>query len=198
MALHEASQPSGRLSARIVCVIGSREEAPVVERARAAGLRVEIIDPKAMDADEYAPALLRVLRSADAAAIALAGYLRRLPSPVVEAYRHRIVNVHPALLPAFGGKGMYGEHVHRAVLEYGAKVSGCTVHLVDENYDTGPVIIQRAVPVEEGDTPETLAARILPHEHAALIDAVQLLAEDRLRVEGRVVHIKASSPALPQ
>ena len=88
MALHEASQ-AGRLSARIVCVVGSREEAPVVERARAAGLRVEIIDPKSMDADEYAAALLRVLRAADAAAIALAGYLRRLPSPVVEAYRHR-------------------------------------------------------------------------------------------------------------
>jgi phosphoribosylglycinamide formyltransferase-1 len=97
------------------------------------------------------------------------------------------VNIHPALLPAFGGKGMYGEHVHRAVLDYGAKVSGCTVHFVDEDYDTGPVIAQRAVPVAENDTPETLAARILPHEHVALVDALSLLADGRLRVEGRRV-----------
>jgi phosphoribosylglycinamide formyltransferase-1 len=147
-----------------------------------------VIDPKAFaDVDAYGAALLGALGAAETEAIALAGYLRRLPAPIVNAFRHRIVNIHPALLPAFGGKGMYGEHVHRAVLDYGAKVSGCTVHFVDEDYDTGPVIAQRAVPVAENDTPETLAARILPHEHAALVDALSLLADGRLRVEGRRV-----------
>lgn len=194
LALHAAAL-EGRLSARIVAVVGSTETAPALERARGEGLPVAVVNPKAYDAegDGYGDALLKVLREAGADSIALAGYLRRLPSPVVAAYRHRIVNIHPALLPSFGGKGMYGEHVHRAVLEYGAKVSGCTVHFVDEAYDTGPVILQKVVPVEEGDTPETLATRILPHEHAAYIEALQLLAEGRLAVKGRVVRVKAST-----
>ena len=93
--------------------------------------------------------------------------MRRLPPAVVSAYAGRIMNVHPALLPLFGGRGMYGEHVHQAVLDSGMKVSGCTVHFVDEQYDTGPIILQTAVPVEDEDTPQTLAARILPHEHQA-------------------------------
>jgi formyltetrahydrofolate-dependent phosphoribosylglycinamide formyltransferase len=189
MALH-ASACEGRLLARVVLVVGSKKDAPALLRADEAGLPTCVIDPKALGGYEaYADALLTHLHRAGADAIALAGYLRRLPSPVVAAFRHRIVNVHPALLPSFGGKGMYGEHVHRAVLEYGCKVSGCTVHFVDEAYDTGPIIAQRTVPVEEGDTPETLAARVLPHEHAAFADALQLLAENRLRVEGRVVHV---------
>lgn len=188
MALYGAAQ-EGRLSARIVCVIGTRSDAPAAERAREAGLNVRIVSPKDRTEDEYGAALLRVLTAAGADAIALAGFLRKMPPAVVAAFPRRIVNVHPSLLPSFGGQGMYGEHVHRAVLEYGCKVSGCTVHFVDEAYDTGPVIVQRAVPVEEGDTPETLAARILPHEHAAFADALQLLAEGRLRVEGRTVHV---------
>lgn len=188
MAIHEAAR-KGRLSAPVAVVIGARESAPALERARAEGLRTAVVNPKAMTEEEYGGALLSLLREAEVGAIALAGYLRRLPSPVVAAFRHRIVNIHPALLPAFGGQGMYGEHVHRAVLEYGAKVSGCTVHFVDEAYDTGPVILQRVVPVEEGDTPETLAARILPVEHAALVEALQLLAEGRLTVDGRIVRI---------
>jgi phosphoribosylglycinamide formyltransferase-1 len=129
------------------------------------------------------------LGAAQVGAVVLAGYLRRLPSPVVAAYRHRIVNIHPSLLPCFGGKGMYGEHVHRAVLGYGVKVSGCTVHLVDEEYDTGPIISQRAIPVADDDTPATLAARILPHEHAALVEALGWMAEGRLLIEGRRVRV---------
>jgi len=190
MALHEAAQ-QGRLAARIVCVIGTRSDAPAAERARAAGLDVRIVSPKDRTEEEYADALLRVLRASGADTIALAGFLRKMPSPVVSAFPRRIVNVHPSLLPSFGGLGMYGEHVHRAVLEYGCKVSGCSVHFVDEAYDTGPVIAQRAVPVEEGDTPETLAARVLPHEHAAFADALQLLAEGRLSVDGRTVRVAA-------
>jgi formyltetrahydrofolate-dependent phosphoribosylglycinamide formyltransferase len=189
MALHAAVQ-EGRLSARIVAVIGSKEDAPALVRAREAGMQTYIVDPKRQEDDSrYGDALLTVLRAAGADTIGLAGYLRRLPSTVVAAFRDRIVNIHPALLPAFGGKGMYGEHVHRAVLEHGVKVTGCTVHFVDEAYDTGPIILQKVVPIEEGDTPETLAARILPHEHAAYIEALQLLAENRLTVEGRIVHV---------
>lgn len=186
MALHEATR-GGRLNGRIVLVLGSRAGAPALERAAQAGLATAVVDPKATDAADYGAALLRTLGEAGADTIALAGYLRRLPSPVVRAFSHRVLNTHPALLPAFGGKGMYGEHVHRAVLEYGVKVSGCTVHFVDEEYDTGPIIAQRTVPVLEHDTPETLAARILPEEHAAYVEALQWLAEGRLRVEGRVV-----------
>ncbi len=115
--------------------------------------------------------------------------MRVLPSQVVDAYRWRIMNIHPALIPLFCGKGMYGEHVHQAALDYGVKVSGCTVHFVDEEYDTGPIILQKPVPVEERDTAETLAARILPHEHKAYPEAIQLFAEGRLHVEGRRVHV---------
>ena len=194
MALHEAARDA-RLAARIVLVIGSRAGAPALERATQAGLATVVMDPKAADEADYAAALLRALGAAGVDTIALAGYMRRLPSPVVSAYPHRILNTHPALLPAFGGRGMYGEHVHRAVLEYGVKVSGCTVHFVDEEYDTGPIIAQRSVPVVEDDTPETLAARILPEEHAAYIEALQWLAEGRLRVEGRLVRVAQSGSA---
>jgi phosphoribosylglycinamide formyltransferase-1 len=189
MALHAAAQ-EGRLAARIAVVIGARSDAPAIIRAQEEGIPVAFADPKAFPGEaEYASTLLSVLKGAGADTIALAGYLRKVPSAVVAEYRHRILNIHPALLPSFGGKGMYGEHVHKAVLEYGAKVSGCTVHFVDEAYDTGPVIAQRVVPVEEGDTSATLAARILPQEHAAYVEALQLLAENRLNVEGRIVHV---------
>jgi phosphoribosylglycinamide formyltransferase 1 len=192
MALHAAAR-EGRLSARIVAVIAGRKDAPALLRAEENGIPTFAVDPKRYEADEqYGAALMAVLRDTGTDTIALAGYLRRLPPAIVGVYRHRIVNVHPALLPAFGGKGMYGEHVHRAVVEYGVKVSGCTVHFVDEAYDTGPIILQKVVPVEEGDTPGTLAARVLTQEHAAYIEALQLLAEGCLSVTGRVVHVARS------
>jgi len=189
-AVHEAIQ-TGRLAARVAAVIGTRTDAPAIQRAEEAGLPVRIVDPKRLEGGEgaYEATLLATLRETGAATIVLAGFLRRLPSGVVRAFRHRILNIHPALLPAFGGKGMYGIYVHQAVLEHGCKVSGCTVHFADETYDTGPIIAQRAVPVEEGDTPEDLAARILPCEHTLLVEALQLIAADRITVEGRVVHI---------
>ena len=187
-----AAAAEGRLSGRIVHVVGAKADAPVILRAQDAGIATAIIDPKAFaHEDGYADALLTALQDGGADTVALAGYLRRLPNAIVSAFKHRIVNVHPSLLPAFGGKGMYGEHVHRAVLAYGCKVSGCTVHLVDETYDTGPILLQRAVTVEADDTPETLAARILPQEHRAFVDALQLLAEDRVTVDGRVARVRA-------
>lgn len=104
-------------------------------------------------------------------------------------YRNRIVNIHPALLPAFGGKGMYGQHVHKAVVRSGAQVSGATVHLVDEEYDTGPIILQRRVRVSPEDTPDSLAGRVLAVEHELYAEAIRLFAEGRVRVDGRRVRI---------
>ena len=131
--------------------------------------------------------MLEALRGHEVGLVCLAGYMRMLPESVVNEYKNAVMNVHPALLPLFGGKGMYGEHVHRAVLESGMKVTGCTVHFVDYDYDTGPVILQRCVAVEEGDTPQTLAARVLPAEHAAYVEAISLFVDDRVVVDcGRV------------
>lgn len=179
----------GEIAARMGVVVATRSDAPVLERARAMQVATAVVSPRKYENDEagYADALQRLLERHDIGLICLAGYMRRLPSPIVAAYVGRIMNVHPALLPLFGGRGMYGEHVHQAVLDSGMKVSGCTVHFVDEHYDTGPIILQTAVPVEDEDTPHTLAARILPCEHRAYVRAVQLFAQGRLRIEGRRV-----------
>lgn len=185
----------GRITGKVAVVIGVKEDAPAMERARSQGIPAIEIRPRAFESEEeYGEALLKVFADYQIDLVCLAGYMRILPSNVVNAYRWRVMNIHPALIPLFCGKGMYGEHVHKAALEYGVKVSGCTVHFVDEEYDTGPIIIQRTVPVLEGDTPETLAARVLVEEHKAYPEAVQLFAEGRLKVEGRVVHILPSNP----
>lgn len=189
VAIHSAIS-AGKLPAEIVCVIGTRADAPAIARAKEAGLVTKIVSPKDRSDDEYADVLLRVLRAANADTIALAGYMRRFPSSVVQAFAHRIVNIHPSLLPAFGGHGMYGEKVHQAVIETGVKVSGCTVHFVDEEFDTGPIILQKVVPVEDDDTAQTLAARILSCEHAAFPEALALLAAGRLHIEGRRVRLR--------
>lgn len=185
-AIHDAIT-GGQLNAQIVLVVGSQADAPVMDYARETGLPTAVVDPKLFTGDTaaYADALLAALTDARANAIVLAGYLRRVPSPLLAAFPHRVVNIHPSLLPAFGGKGMYGHHVHQAVLDYGAKVSGCSVHFVDETYDTGPVIMQRVVPVYDTDTPETLAARVLAEEHTALVEALRLLSQNRLCMDGR-------------
>ncbi|MCI0703467.1 MAG: phosphoribosylglycinamide formyltransferase, partial [Planctomycetia bacterium] len=119
--------------------------------------------------------------------VCFAGWLHLLP--IAPDFHHKVLNIHPALLPAFGGKGMYGHHVHEAVLNYGAKVSGCTVHFADDTYDTGPILVQRAVPVKEEDTPDTLAARVFAAECEAYPEAIRLIAEGRVTVQGRRVII---------
>jgi phosphoribosylglycinamide formyltransferase 1 len=186
MAIHRATQ-DGRLSACVSLVIGTKADAPALIRAQDAGIPVIVVP---FDA-HYEARVLDALEGAQIDVIALAGFLRKLPVAVVERYRHKIVNVHPALLPSFGGKGMYGHHVHEAVVAYGCKVSGCTVHFVDAEYDTGPILLQRTVPVLDNDTPEELAARILPEEHSAYIEALGYLAEGRIAVDGRRVTIAA-------
>jgi phosphoribosylglycinamide formyltransferase 1 len=183
---------AGEVDAEVAVVIGTRSEAPAMERARLAGVPAVVVSPRKYEGDTgaYGVALLRQLDRFGVELICLAGFMLKLPPAVVDRYRDRIMNVHPALLPFFGGQGMYGENVHRAVLESGMKVSGATVHLVDEQYDSGPIVVQSAVPIEESDTPETLAARVLPVEHRLYVEAISLFAQGRLRVEGRRVQVK--------
>lgn len=188
--LADACQTGYIPHARIGRVIGTHADSPAVERARELGLPVSIV---AGSIEDYPSALRDTLAGAQTDLICLAGYMRRVPDQVLQEYAGRIVNTHPALLPAFGGKGMYGIHVHEAVLAYGAKVSGCTVHFIDEEYDTGPVILQKAVSVEEDDTPETLAGRVLTVEHEIYPLAVKLIAERRVRLDGRRVRILPAS-----
>lgn len=183
---------SGDIPGQVAVVIGTRQDAPALERARSAGVRAVVVSPKKYENDEagYAVTLLRILQGAGVELICLAGFMRILPLPVVEAYHGHILNVHPALLPMFGGKGMYGEHVHAAVIESGMKLSGCTVHFADEQYDAGPIIHQVAVPIRDDDTPQTLAARILPVEHRAYCDVIRWFVEGRIAVEGRRVSVR--------
>lgn len=172
-----------------LCVT-NRATAGVVERARKYDVAVEVLeDPN--DATH----VLDLLRTKEIDVIALAGYLRRIPTELVTAYRHRILNIHPALLPSFGGRGMYGMHVHRAVIESGVRWTGVTIHMVDEEYDTGPIVLQSPLPVLQEDTPESLAARVLELEHHLYPIALRLLAQRRLHVDGRRVVIVEEEPA---
>lgn len=176
-------------AARVVRVIASKPGIRALERARDAGVETSVLPRGAIEAGEEAEAafLLETLEEADAGFVVLAGYLRLVPAGVVRAYRGRIVNIHPALLPTFGGEGMYGERVHRAVLESGVRVTGVTVHFVDEEYDRGPIAAQWPVPVLEGDDPGGLAARVLEVEHRVLPAVVAGFARGELRLtdEGR-------------
>lgn len=168
----------GRQDAAVVLVASDRADAPALDRARRRGVEAAVVD--AGDA----AGMLAALERAEVDWIVLAGYLKRVPGEVVRRYPSRILNIHPALLPAHGGKGMYGERVHASVLEAGEKVSGASVHLVDEEYDRGPVVAREEVPVEPLDTPATLAARVLEVEHRLLPAVVIAAAEGRIRVEG--------------
>ncbi|MDZ7363323.1 MAG: phosphoribosylglycinamide formyltransferase [candidate division KSB1 bacterium] len=179
-----------RLKAQVMLCVSNRADAGALQIARAAQIPTAVIEEKQFaDAADYASALLAELAKHDANFIALAGFMRKIPVEVVRQFRHRLVNIHPALLPSFGGKGMYGHHVHEAVLAYGCKVTGATVHFVDEDYDTGPPILQRCIAVLDDDTAETLAARVLEIEHQIYPEALQLFAEERVRVEGRKIKI---------
>jgi phosphoribosylglycinamide formyltransferase-1 len=176
----------GRLHARIVQVISSVPEAFGLERARRAGLPIAVITRKeAGSRDEFSRRIFDLCRRADAELVCMAGFLQLITIP--EDFTNRVMNIHPALIPAFCGKGFYGHKVHEAVLEYGAKVSGCTVHFADNEYDHGAIILQRAVPVLDDDTPDTLAARVFEQECEAYPEAIGLFAEGRLKIEGRGV-----------
>ena len=179
------------LPATPACCVSNVPDAGALDRARRHDVPTAVVEPSNHDTPEtFGRALLDVLSAHDATFVALAGYMIKVPPNVVEAYRGRMTNVHPALLPAFGGKGMYGMNVHEAVLDYGGHWSGVTVHLVDEEYDHGPIVLQEPVPVYEGDTPDTLAERVKTVEHRLYPYALRLFAEQRVEVDGRTVRLE--------
>lgn len=183
---------AGTLPAEVVLCVSDKPTAYALERAAAHGVPAALLDPRDAaftDEADYTARLLETLARHRVNFIALAGYMQKIPVAVVDAFRGCILNIHPALLPRFGGKGMYGKHVHRAVLEAGERESGATVHLVDAEFDTGPIVLQRRVPVRAGDTPETLAARVLTVEHRLYPEALRLFAEHRVTVDGREVSV---------
>ena len=181
---------AGDIDGQIVLVLANASKAFALERAKKHGIPAEFVSKKQAGSDEaFNDVILQKLKDAQVDLVVLAGYLPILGSQVVRAYEHRIINIHPALIPAFCGPGMYGHHVHEAVLAYGAKISGATTHFVDEQVDHGGVIMQRSVPVLEGDTPDTLAARVLTVEHQILPESVKLFCAGKLGVDGRQVHV---------
>lgn len=181
---------AGTIDGQIVLVLANASKAYALERARQHGIPAAFVSKKQAGSDEaFNDVILDKLRAADAELVVLAGYLPIVGRQIVRAYEHRIINIHPALIPAFCGPGMYGHHVHEAVLAYGAKISGATTHFVDEQVDHGGVILQKSVPVLEGDTPETLAARVLTVEHEILPESVRLFCAGKLGVDGRHVHV---------
>ena len=184
------AQEAGSIDGEIVLVLSNASKAYALERARKHGIEAKFISKKQAGSDEaFNDAILAELRRAGAELVVLAGYLPIVGAQIVRAYEHRIINIHPALIPAFCGPGMYGHHVHEAVLAYGAKISGATTHFVDEQVDHGGVIMQASVPVLEDDTPDTLAARVLTVEHRILPESVRLFCAGKLGVDGRRVHV---------
>lgn len=179
---------SGELYAEIVCVISNRRDAYILERARMNGIEAIFIDPKGLSREEYDKIIVSELeKRGPIDLILLIGYMRILSKFFVDRFRWRILNIHPSLLPAFSG-GMDLE-VHKAVLDYGVKVTGCTLHFVDEGVDTGPILIQKVVEVSDDDTPLTLKAKVQKKEQEALIEAIKIFQEKMIMIDGRRVRI---------
>ena len=175
----------GEIPAEIAVVIADKRDAYALERARAKGIpAVAVVYRDFEERADFERTMLDELHAHGVTLVILAGFMRILSPVFVHAYTGRILNIHPALLPSFPGA-----HAHRDALAYGVKVSGCTVHFVDEGMDSGPIILQASVPVMEDDTEETLAARVLEQEHRIFPEAIKLYVEDRLRTDGRRVHI---------
>jgi phosphoribosylglycinamide formyltransferase-1 len=179
------SVAAGRIpNAEIAIALSNREDARGIEKARAFGIEARIISSRGLEREAYDKLVIAALQEKRVDLVCLAGYMRLLSPQFVAAFRNRILNIHPSLLPAFPGL-----EAPRQALEHGAKFSGCTVHFVDENLDAGPIVLQACVPIEDNDTPETLAERILREEHRIYTEAVRIVLEERFRVEGRRVLI---------
>ena len=177
---------SGRISnAEIAIVLSHREGAPGIDKARARGIVTQVIPSKGLEREAYDKLVVAALQEKSVDLVCLAGYMRLLSPHFVAAFPHRILNIHPSLLPSFPGL-----ESQRQALEHGAKFSGCTVHFVDENLDAGPIVMQACVPIEDRDTPETLSARILQQEHRIYTEAVRIVLEGRYRMDGRRVLIQ--------
>ena len=180
----------GRISgAEIVVVISDHEDAPGLKRAAEHGIATIAIERKGRTRTEHDREIIAALQERRVDLVCLAGYMRLLSSSFIEAFRHRILNIHPSLLPSFPGLD-----AQQQAIEHGVKWTGCTVHFVDETLDCGPIITQRAVPVQDDDTPETLAARILVEEHQAYAEAVALICSGNYKLEGRRVRPNLSNP----
>ncbi|MBD3344522.1 MAG: phosphoribosylglycinamide formyltransferase [Chitinivibrionales bacterium] len=181
-------QKSGELHVDFAVLISNNSKAYAGERARNNGIPAIHLPPSRFSTlEDYTRELMKAMDEYSVDMIVLAGYMKIIPAAVVQRYRNRILNIHPALLPSFGGKGMYGKKVHRAVLDYGSKISGITVHFVDEQYDSGPIVLQVSTPVLDDDDPETLAERVLKLEHANYWRAVEAVARNKIAVSGRRV-----------
>ncbi|MGA8222353.1 MAG: phosphoribosylglycinamide formyltransferase [Candidatus Acidiferrales bacterium] len=179
------SAAAGRIpNAEIAIVVSNRENAPGIERARARGIEALVIPSKGLERDAYDRLVAATLEEKKVDLVCLAGYMRLLSPYFVAAFRNRILNIHPSLLPAFPGL-----EAQRQALEHGAKFSGCTVHFVDENLDAGPILLQAVVPIKDDDTPDTLSERILREEHRIYSEAVRIVLEERYRIENRRVMI---------
>jgi phosphoribosylglycinamide formyltransferase 1 len=172
----------GRIPAKIALVISNREQAPGLERARSMGLKTRFIPSKGKDRDAYDREVVAALKEAKVDLVCLAGFMRLLSPYFVRSFPGRILNIHPALLPAFPGLD-----AQQQALDYGVKFTGCTVHIVDEGVDTGPIVRQAVVPVLDDDTVETLSARILKEEHRIYSEAICLMLAGNVRIEGRLV-----------
>ncbi len=174
------SVAAGRIpNAEIAIALSNREDARGIEKARAFGIEARIISSRGLEREPYDKLVVAALQEKRVDLVCLAGYMRFLSPQFVAAFRNRILNIHPSLLPAFPGL-----EAQRQALEHGAKFSGCTVHFVDENLDAGPIVLQACVPIEDSDTPETLAERILREEHRIYTEAVRIVLEERFRIEG--------------
>jgi phosphoribosylglycinamide formyltransferase-1 len=173
------------LNASIVQVVASRPRIGAIARAGAARIPLALAAQGAKNRAEFSASVFDPIRHSQADLVILGGFLSLVEIP--PDYQGRVLNIHPSLIPAFCGKGYYGLAVHRAVLEYGVKVTGCTVHFADAHFDSGPIIDQRTVPVLDDDTPETLAVRVFQEECQALPDVIKLYADGKLRIEGRRV-----------
>jgi len=183
-AIVDAIERGELTNAKVVVLVCNNPGAKVIERAKKHGIPYHVIDHRGKSREEFEREVVKVLRSYNVDLVVLAGFMRILTPYFINEFRNRIINIHPALLPSFPGT-----HAQRDALEYGVKITGCTVHFVDEKVDGGPIILQKAVEVKDDDTVETLAARILKEEHKILVKAIQLFADKKLKIEGRRVRI---------
>lgn len=182
---------SGYINGKIKLVVSNKKDAYGLVRAQKEGIETLYLDRKRFSTEEeYNREILEELKKRNVELVVLAGYLKVLSKEFVEEYSGRIINIHPSLIPSFCGKGYYGEKVHQKVLEYGVKITGATVHFVDEGTDTGPIIMQKAVEVRDDDTVDTLKERVLKVEHEILPEAVKLFCEKRLSIEGRRIIVE--------
>ena len=182
---------AGKVDAQIKAVISNNSKAFALERARKHNIpAIHLSYKQFASPEEFDQKFLSILKENETDLIVLAGYMKMLSPTVIREYKNRIINIHPALLPSFGGKGMYGIHVHEAVIKSGVKVTGVTVHVVDEIYDHGAILFQKCVSVSSDDTPESLQKRVLPHEHEAYSKVIQLFAEGKIEIKDNKAFIK--------